>query len=338
MDQVFLKISPLGFVWETQDPFLYCVHHRDDYPEGNEVLGPKETLEGRLLGEDFDERNAWKMYHGKTVPGFPEHPHRGFETVTVVLEGYIDHFDSAGASGRYGDGDVQWMTAGSGLQHAEMFPLIKANERNPLHLFQIWLNLPKKNKFVAPHYKMLWNEEIPKIKKKDEFGKISEIILIAGEFEGEMSAAPAPDSWASEPEHKLSIWVVKMEAHAKLTIENTSATLNRSLYLYKGSELMVNASVLKVNHSGQLKPLERIDIQNGSEASEWLLLQGEPINEPVVQYGPFVMNTEQEIHEAYSDYHKTRFGGWPWERPDPVHSRETPRFAKYANGVKHFPK
>ena len=338
MDQVFFKISPLGFVWETQDPFLYCVHHRDDYPEGNESLGPKETLEGRTLGEDFDERNKWKMYHGRTVPGFPEHPHRGFETVTIVLEGYVDHFDSAGATGRYGEGDVQWMTAGSGLQHAEMFPLINANERNPLHLFQIWINLPKKDKFVPPHYKMLWHEGIPKIKKKDESGNISEITLIAGELDGNTAVAPAPDSWAADPNHKLSIWLVKMDANAKLRIENTSKTLNRTLYLYKGKELMVNESVLKVDHSGDLKPLETIDIQNGTEPSEWLLLQSEPIDEPVTQYGPFVMNTEQEIQEAYRDYHQTRFGGWPWGRPDPVHPRTTPRFAKYSNGDEEYPK
>ncbi|GAU78335.1 pirin family protein [Fusibacter sp. 3D3] len=338
MDQVFLKMSPLGFVWETQDPFLYCVHHRDEYPEGNSSLGPKASLEGRILGEDFDERNPWKMYHGRNVPGFPEHPHRGFETVTIVLEGHVDHFDSAGASGRYGDGDVQWMTAGSGLQHAEMFPLIKEDDQNPLHLFQIWLNLPKKDKFVEPHYKMLWHETIPKIKKVDESGNTSEIILIAGTFDGEVAVSPTPDSWAAKPDHNLSIWIVKMDADAKLIIENSSETINRSLYLYKGHELMVNESVLKSNHCGHLKPLETIEIQNGKEASEWLLLQSEPINEPVVQYGPFVMNTEQEIQEAYRDYRNTRFGGWPWERPDPVHSKTTPRFAKYANGIEQFPK
>lgn len=338
MDQVFYKMSPLGFVWETQDPFLYCVHHKDFYPRGNAVLGPSLSLEGRRLGEDFDEQNKWKMYHGRVVPGFPEHPHRGFETVTVVLEGFVDHFDSAGASGRYGNGDVQWMTAGSGLQHAEMFPLVNEDAENTLHLFQIWLNLPKKDKFVPPHYKMLWQEEIPKIIKRDDQGNVTEITLVAGEFDGITAVPPTPDSWAAKREHNLSIWVVKMAANAKITIENTSDTLNRSIYLYKGDMLMVNESVLKVNQSGQLRPLELIEIQNSDEPSEWLMLQSEPINEPVVQYGPFVMNTEQEIKEAYHDYHKTRFGGWPWERSDPVHPRSVGRFARYSSGEEHFPK
>ena len=136
-DKLIKKIKPLGFTWETMDPFLFCVHHDDMYPRGNEVMGPEASLTGRNLGQDFEPRDGWRMYHGQTVPGFPMHPHRGFETVTVVLDGYVDHSDSHGAAGRYGHGDVQWMTAGAGLQHAEMFPLLNKNEENHLHLFTL---------------------------------------------------------------------------------------------------------------------------------------------------------------------------------------------------------
>ena len=142
------SIKELGFQWETNNPFLFCVHHLDHYPKGSEELGPAASLAGRDLGQDFTIKDGWRMYHGTKIPGFPVHPHRGFETVTVVLNGYVDHADSMGAAGRYGNGDVQWMTAGGGMQHAEMFPLLKTDAENPLELFQIWLNLPAKSKFV----------------------------------------------------------------------------------------------------------------------------------------------------------------------------------------------
>ena len=102
-----LQTFPLGFPWKTADPFLFCVHHDDQYPAGNAQLGPAASLAGRDLGQDFDPGNSWRMYHGQVVPGFPQHPHRGFETVTVVRQGLIDHSDSLGATARFGGGDVQ---------------------------------------------------------------------------------------------------------------------------------------------------------------------------------------------------------------------------------------
>ena len=142
------KIRALGFQWETLDPFLFCVHHEDAYPKGNDEMGPAEGLSGRPLGNDFHIKDGYRMYHGKSVPGFPGHPHRGFETLTVVRKGLVDHADSFGGAGRYGNGDLQWMTAGKGLMHSEMFPLLKKDADNPLELFQIWLNLPRKSKMV----------------------------------------------------------------------------------------------------------------------------------------------------------------------------------------------
>ena len=125
-DDAIVAVTPLGFPWPTHDPFLFCVHHDDPYPAGNERLGPAASLAGRNLGQDFEGKDGWRMYHGEVVPGFPQHPHRGFETVTVVRRGLLDHSDSLGATARYGDGDVQWLTAGGGIVHAEMFPLRRA--------------------------------------------------------------------------------------------------------------------------------------------------------------------------------------------------------------------
>src|ERR1700746_3896443 len=159
-----LETIALGFPWATADPFLFCVHHDDAYPRANDHMGPAASLAGRELGMDFAGKDGWRMYHGEVVPGFPQHPHRGFETVTIVRRGLIDHSDSLGATARFGGGDVQWLTAGRGVRpgatacfgsgyvewltagkgivHCEMFPLLDREGENVTELFQIWLNLP----------------------------------------------------------------------------------------------------------------------------------------------------------------------------------------------------
>ena len=170
MSSPIIQTVPLGFQWPTIDPFLFCVHHLDAYPAGNADLGPVASLEGRSIGNDFEPVDGWRMYHGSTVPGFPVHPHRGFETITFVRQGLIDHADSLGAAARYGRGDVQWMTAGSGIQHAEMFPLLDRDGPNTAELFQIWINLPASDKMVEPHFTMLWDHDIPRHVETDAEG------------------------------------------------------------------------------------------------------------------------------------------------------------------------
>ena len=288
-NKLITNIKSLGFTWETSDPFLFCVHHLDHYPAGNDQLGPSASLEGRNLGQDFTKKDGWRMYHGDVVPGFPSHPHRGFETVTVVLNGFVDHSDSHGASGRYGNGDVQWMTAGAGLQHAEMFPLLNKDEANPLELFQIWLNLPKANKFANPYYKMLWAEDIPVFREKDSHGRLTEITVIAGKVGDAKAPAPAPDSWAADPDNEIGIWLIRMEAKGSYTIPTASFEVNRTLYFYKGSEITMAGITVKPYHSVELLADQPVHIENGHEDAYCLVLQGRPINEPVVQHGPFVI-------------------------------------------------
>jgi redox-sensitive bicupin YhaK (pirin superfamily) len=227
------------------------------------------------------------------------------------------------------------MTAGSGMQHAEMFPLVHDQQDNTLHLFQIWLNLPRKDKFVDPHYKMLWHEEIPKL-TYGEGNHISEVTVIAGEYDGHMALEPAPDSWAADPDHHVDILLIKMAPNSELSFPSKSETMIRNLYYYQGEGISINDEPIQV---GQCLQIENVDItiQNGEVESYLLLLQGEPIGEPVVQYGPFVMNSEKEIQEAYMDYQKTRFGGWPWDRPDPVNERQVGRRASYADATVETP-
>lgn len=327
-----IKIKSLGFTWETNDPFLFCVHHLDKYPAGNDEMGPAASLAGRNLGQDFTVKDGWRMYHGETIPGFPSHPHRGFETVTVVLNGFIDHSDSHGASGRYGHGDVQWMTAGSGLQHAEMFPLINKDKPNPLELFQIWLNLPKSKKFAEPYYDMLWAEDIPIYKEKDEQGRLTEATVIAGKLHDTIAPSPAPDSWAADPENEIGIWIIKIEANGMWTLPAASFNINRALYFYRGSGVEIAGVNIEPYHSIELLSEQSVAIKNGYNDAYLLLLQGKPINEPVAQHGPFVMNNAMEIQQAFMDYRKTQFGGWPWPRHDNVHPHEKGRFAVYSDG------
>ncbi|MEO1054884.1 MAG: pirin family protein [Bacteroidota bacterium] len=326
------NVIPLGFPWKTQDPFLFCVYHADDYPKGNDEMGPTASLAGRNIGQDFTIKDGWRMYHGQKVPGFPQHPHRGFETITIAQKGMVDHSDSLGAAGRFGNGDVQWMTAGKGVLHCEMFPLLKKEEPNPLALFQIWLNLPKKSKFVEPHFAMLWQENIPKYVHTDAEGKQTEVDVIAGIIEDTKSPDSAPDSWAADPEHEVAVWTIKMEPGATWELPLASADANRSLYFYEGSSLSVADRDIPLEHGVELKAHEKTVVKNGDKEARMLVLQGRSINEPVVQHGPFVMNSAEEIQEAFMDYQRTQFGGWPWPSDEHVHERDKGRFAKHADG------
>lgn len=327
------RIIPLGFQWETQDPFLFCVHHEDAFPKGNENQGPEsKELQGRALGSDFTLKDGWRMYHGKTVPGFPGHPHRGFETVTVVRKGRVDHTDSLGASGRYGDGDVQWMTAGKGVQHAEMFPLVHQDKENPLELFQIWLNLPSKNKMVDPHFKMLWADAIP-VYEEGSNGKKVKAEVIAGQLGGKKAPTPPPNSWANPEENEVAVWNIEMEARAEWILPKTKHGANRTIYFYKGDTLQIASETIKTYYAAEVDTTEDVVLKSGTQTAKILILQGKPIGEPVAQHGPFVMNTQQEVRQAFTDYQQTRFGGWPWDTAGPVHEQSRGRFAHHADGT-----
>ena len=330
-NDVILGVKPLGFPWETADPFLFCVHHDDRYPAGNAQMGPSASLDGRDLGQDFAGKDGWRMYHGEVVPGFPSHPHRGFETVTIARRGYIDHSDSLGAAARFGKGDVQWMTAGRGVVHSEMFPLLDKGGPNPVELFQIWLNLPREDKLVDPHFAMLWGDEVPTIAFEGSEGT-TEVTVVAGRLGDAVPPPPPPRSWAARPDSDVAIWSIRMGPGARWTMPGAKAGTSRTLYPFRGASVRIAGKKVPIRHGVKLRGEAEVVVENGPEPAELLLLQGRPIGQPVAQYGPFVMNTPGEIKQAFVDYQQTRFGGWPWPSSDPVHPREEGRFARHADG------
>jgi redox-sensitive bicupin YhaK (pirin superfamily) len=329
-----LETLPLGFPWVTADPFLFCVHHDDKYPAGDERMAPaRALLAGRQLGQDFTVKDGWRMYHGETVPGFPSHPHRGFETVTIVRRGFIDHSDSLGATARFGAGDTQWLTAGAGIVHAEMFPLVEPERPNPLELFQIWLNLPSADKMVEPHFSMLWSQDVPTCTFTDDGGRATTVVVVAGELLGKRAPAPPPRSWASRPDTDVAIWTLHLQPGARFSLPPARGPETvRTLYFFVGSTLSIGGELLREHAGVVVRCDEALVLEAGDEACELLMLQGRPIGEPVVQHGPFVMNRREEIQRAMLDYQRTRFGGWPWADDAPVHPRSSGRFAKHADG------
>lgn len=327
-----IELVELGFPWEGVDPFIFTVHHVDHYPAGDDALGPVTPLTGRQIGSDFSYIDGWSMYHGDVVPGFPQHPHRGFETVTVVRRGYVDHSDSLGATARYGEGDVQWLTTGTGIMHAEMFPLLDETGPNTLELFQIWLNLPPESKLVPAYFGMLWGEEIPTLTPSPGVS----VDVIAGSIDEASAPAPPPDSWASRASSHLGIWLIRLESGSSWEMPTSPSSVNRMLHCFEGSDVTVDGVPISERIGVRLLADEPTLLVNNGGPAELLLLQGEPIGAPVFQMGPFVMNTPEELRTAVDDYRRTQFGGWPWSSASPVHDRTEGRFALHADGrVEH---
>lgn len=337
-DQLVLHVVPLSSPMPGIDPFIFGAYHQDHYPKGNGQLGVSpEVLAGRDIGMDFSGKDGFSLYHGEQVPGFPAHPHRGFETVTIVRKGLVDHADSLGATARYGEGDVQWLTTGAGVQHGEMFPLVHTDKDNTLDLFQLWLNLPAKSKMAPPSFTMFWAETIPSVALTDAHGKLSTVTVIAGDFEPQdaplvKALTPPPHSWASEPDADVAIWIIQLDPQAQLTLPRASTQAKRALYLTQGTGLVVGEQRFTEKVMLELKTDQLAPIKNHSDTPmELLLLQGKPIGEPVAARGPFVMNNQQELLMAIQDYQRTGFGGWPWPTSDHTHG-QAPRFAKYPDG------
>ncbi|MHB9801139.1 pirin family protein [Pseudomonas sp. MT3] len=228
--------------------------------------------------------------------GVGQHPHRGFETVTIVYQGELEHRDSTGAGGRIGPGDVQWMTAASGILHEEFHSEAFSRSGGTLEMVQLWVNLPARDKMSAPRYQTLLDSAIPSIALADGAGTLR---LIAGQFAGQQGAARTFTP--------IDVWDLRLKREKPLSLPlvpgyTAALVVLHGTLLVNGSELVREAQTVLFDRADDEVLLEA----NGD--AQVLLLAGEPIDEPIVGYGPFVMNSESEIRQAVQDFESGRFG------------------------------
>lgn len=271
---------------------------------------------------------------------FPQHPHRGFETITTTVMGHCDHSDSLSNSGRFGNGDTMFLTAGAGIAHAEVFPLIHPDQPNTLKLFQIWLNLPRKSKLKPPHFDMHWAENVKTVTTDATGGAYCRLYI--GGLGNETNNCPIPPaSWAKDPKNDVGVFVIVLPPGGSKFILppcQYGNEINRYAYLTEGKGVKVSGTKIPAQKYVDLHGNMSVEFVNlhPEEQAEILILQGRPINEPIAQRGPFVMNTNEELAESFSEYRRGKFGQWPWPKDAMAFPRNKGRFASYALGNGKF--
>jgi len=284
------------------------------------VLGVQESAHSRWVGDGFPVRSLFSYgSHGKALSPFlhfdyagPQtfdptsarrgvgaHPHRGFETVTIVYKGEVAHRDSTGAGGTIGPGDVQWMTAASGILHEEYHSDAFARQGGELQIVQLWVNLPAKDKMSAPGYQTLLRDHIPSVALPGGAGQLR---VIAGEYES-----------VHGPAHTftpIDVWDIRLKTSAAVELKaHPGHTL--VLVVLQGTVLVNEREIARTGQWVHMDPSgDTVHLEANNEVT-LLWLSGEPIDEPIVGQGPFVMNTEAEIEQAFSDFRSGRFGDIP---------------------------
>jgi redox-sensitive bicupin YhaK (pirin superfamily) len=228
--------------------------------------------------------------------GVGQHPHRGFETVTIVYQGELEHRDSTGSGGLIGPGDVQWMTAAKGILHEEFHSAAFTQKGGTLEMVQLWVNLPARDKLAAPGYQTILSQDIPLIPLAEGAGSLR---LIAGAFAGQQG--PARTFTA------LDVWDIRLNAGKPLTLPLVEGR-NTALIVLRGSVQLNGSQPLGEAQMALLDPAGSELLLAADTQAVVLLLSGEPIDEPVVGYGPFVMNSEAEIAQAIEDFNSGEFG------------------------------
>lgn len=243
----------------------------------------------------LDEMGPSDLAPGE-AKGAPDHPHRGFETVTYMLEGRLEHADSVGNRGSLGPGDVQWMTAGAGVVHSEMPSAGMTREGGRMHGFQLWVNLPAKSKMIAPRYQEIPADEIPVV-SLDGGGSVR---VIAGVFRDTTGAVET-----HSPVTYLHVTLSPGEA-TNLAVGESD---NAGVYVFAGPGFLgSDARPVDAHELALLGPGSMVSATAGQDGLECLVLSGAPLGEPVTRYGPFVMNTRAEIAQAVEDYQSGRMG------------------------------
>ncbi|UTD53782.1 pirin family protein [Halomonas sp. MS1] len=236
--------------------------------------------------------------------GVGQHPHRGFETVTIVYQGEVAHRDSTGKGGVIGPGDVQWMTAGAGILHDEFHSPAFTEQGGTLEMVQLWVNLPAKDKMATPGYQAIFNAQIPVAALPDQAGSVR---VIAGSYiDGNRKAHAGPAQTFSP----MNVWDVRLNGGQTTTLTQpdgwtTLLVVLKGTVQVNGEEVLRDAQVAEFSRAGDALTLE------ANNDATLLLLSGEPLNEPVVGHGPFVMNSERDIIEAIEDFNNGRFGHMP---------------------------
>jgi hypothetical protein len=271
------------------------------------------------------------------TPGFPQHPHCGFETVTISLPGsdcLTDHADSEGGRGRYGDGDVQWMTAGRGMAHSEMVALKRGAAENVGAVFQLWLNLPAASKSAPPFTRMLWHEDLS-VTRGAGGGSATEI---AGP---DAAVAPPPDSWAADAAHHVRVRILRVDGGASVAVAKASPATNLRLYPFRvdaGAVLEVacgadTTRVTKADGRVTLALAADATLKNAGDGRvDVLQLEGVPIGEEVFWHGPFVAASKADLNAAFAAYQRGALvPEWPWKDSGPTHDTAA-RFYETAAG------
>lgn len=301
------KTVDINIHWSADDPFTFVSHHHDQYPHGNAQMAPPlELIRGRNLGRDYQERFGFRMYHGRVVPGFPMHAHWGYETITIAEKGMVDHFDTEGNNGRFGNGDVQWTLATSKFEHNEMYPLIDQENENPVHITQIMINIPLDRKNKGNHVNNVWSESIPVFSENG-----CEVTLYCGEYGGKSLYSPNPGSWAA-PENSVRIMKVLLEPDASFQLPKVPEGVGRNVFFVAGDKANMDGTEISPNLRYKMLPGTELNIRNGSSPSEFWVLEGKPIGEKQAAFGPVILGDLKEVRAAMDDIRIHEFQEWKW--------------------------